>query len=130
MIRLPPRATRPDTLFPSTTLFRSSRSVQRGSRRLTMSPAHVLEPTYQAIRKRLMEAAWPAGFRLDTARLAGELGLSTSPLHHSLNHPAGQRMVDVELGAGFYVPRTYYRRLRNILHLPLTCLMSPTPTED
>src|SRR3546814_3490454 len=57
-----------------------ARSVQRGSRRLTMSPAHVLEPTYQAIRKRLMEAAWPAGFRLDTARLAGELGVSTSPV--------------------------------------------------
>src|SRR3546814_3749616 len=115
MIRLPPRATRPDTLFPSTTLFRSSRSVQRGSRRLTMSPAHVLEPTYQAIRKRLMEAAWPAGFRLDTARLAGELGVSTSPVRDSLNHLAGERMVDFEMGAGFYVPRTEERRLRDLL---------------
>src|SRR3546814_3588922 len=77
-----------------------ARSVQRGSRRLTMSPAHVLEPTYQAIRKRLMEAAWPAGFRLDTARLAGELGVSTSPVRDSLNHLAGERMVDFEMGAG------------------------------
>src|SRR3546814_9704430 len=28
MLRLPPRSTRPDTLFPSTTLFRSVRSLQ------------------------------------------------------------------------------------------------------
>src|SRR3546814_13644235 len=105
MIRRPPRSTLTATLFPHTPLCRS-RSVQRGSRRLTMSPAHVLEPTYQAIRKRLMEAAWPAGFRLDTARLAGELGVSTSPVRDSLNHLAGERMVDFEMGAGFYVPRT------------------------
>src|SRR3546814_12035426 len=37
MIRLPPRSTRTDTLFPYTTLFRSSRRRGRGSRR---RPAH------------------------------------------------------------------------------------------
>src|SRR3546814_7845960 len=31
MIRLPPRSTRTDTLFPYTTLFRSTRSVRRGA---------------------------------------------------------------------------------------------------
>ncbi len=30
-----------------------------------MSPAHVLEPTYDTLRRRLLMGAWPAGQRLD-----------------------------------------------------------------
>src|SRR3546814_7899560 len=71
-----------------------------------------------------MEAAWPAGFRLDTARLAGELGVSTSPVRDSLNHLAGERMVDFEMGAGFYVPRTDERRLCDLLALNLRLLLT------
>lgn len=94
-----------------------------------MSPAHVLEPTYQAIRKRLMDGVWPAGFRLDTARLAEELGVSTSPVRDSLNHLAGERMVDFEMGAGFHVPRTDERRLRDLLDLNLRLLLTATHRE-
>lgn len=35
-----------------------------------MSPSLVFEPTYNAIKSRLMQGAWSPGFRLDTARLA------------------------------------------------------------
>src|SRR3546814_14367383 len=76
-----------------------------------------------------MEAVWPAGFRLDTARLAGELGVSTSPVRDSLNHLAGERMVDFEMGAGFYVPRTDERRLRDLLDLNLRLLLTATQRE-
>ena len=91
-----------------------------------MSPAHVLEPTYQALKKRLMEGAWPGGFRLDTARLADELGVSKSPVRDSLNHLAGERMVDFEMGAGFHVPRLDERRLRDLLDLNMHLLLATT----
>jgi len=95
-----------------------------------MSPAHVLEPTYQAIKKRLMEGIWPGGFRLDTARLADELGVSTSPVRDSLNHLAGERMVDFEMGAGFHVPRLGERRLRDLFDLNLHLLLMATQREE
>lgn len=91
-----------------------------------MSPAHVLEPTYQAIKKRLMEGVWPAGFRLDTARLADELGVSKSPVRDSLNHLAGERMVEFEMGAGFHVPRLDEARLRDLLDFNLDLLLMAT----
>src|ERR1700761_6944712 len=59
-----------------------------------MSPSHILEPTYRAIKQRLMCGEWPAGFRLDTARIATDLGVSTSPVRDSLNRLAGECMVD------------------------------------
>ena len=37
-----------------------------------MSPAHVLEPTYDAIRRRLLAGAWEPGARLEAARLADD----------------------------------------------------------
>ena len=95
-----------------------------------MSPAHVLEPTYQAIKKRLMEGAWPGGFRLDTARLADELGVSKSPVRDSLNHLAGERMVDFETGAGFHVPRLDEARLRDLLDFNLQLLLTATKREN
>jgi hypothetical protein len=96
---------------------------------MMMSPAHVLEPTYQAIKKRLMEGAWPGGFRLDTARLADDLGVSKSPVRDSLNHLAGERMVDFEMGAGFHVPRLDEKRLQDMLDLNLLLLVTAAQRE-
>ena len=82
-----------------------------------MSPSHILEPTYQALRERLMGGEWPAGFRLDTARLAADLGVSKSPVRDSLNRLTGERMVDFEPGYGFHVPRLDETQLRDIFGL-------------
>jgi len=82
-----------------------------------MSPAHVLEPTYLAVKRRLMQGYWPAGFHLDTTRLAEDLDVSTSPIRDSLNRLAGERMVDFEPGAGFQVPRFDEKQLHDLLEV-------------
>jgi len=88
-----------------------------------MSPAHVLEPTYQAIRQRLMAGQWPPGYHLDTARLADDLGVSKSPVRDSLNHLAGERLVTFEAGVGFHVPRLDETGLKDLLDLNLHLLL-------
>lgn len=88
-----------------------------------MSPAHVLEPTYQAIKQRLMAGQWPPGYHLDTARLADDLGVSKSPVRDSLNHLAGERLVAFEAGVGFHVPRLDETQLKDLLDLNLHLLL-------
>lgn len=86
-----------------------------------MSPAHVLEPTYRRIRRRLTGGDWPMGFRLDTAKLAADAGVSTSPVRDSLNRLAGERLVDFTPGDGFHVPWMDDQQLRELLDL--NCLL-------
>jgi len=69
-----------------------------------MSPAHVLEPTYGALRKRLLVGHWPPGFRLEAVRLAEDLGVSITPIRDSLNRLTGERMIVSVPGDGFHVP--------------------------
>lgn len=80
-----------------------------------MSPAHVLEPTYDAIRRRLVSGAWQPGFRLEAARLAGLLGVSITPVRDSLNRLTGERLVDAWPNEGFRVPRLEGRELRGLI---------------
>ncbi len=70
-----------------------------------MSPAHVLEPTYNALRRRLIAGAWPSGFRLEATKLALEMGVSITPVRDSLNRLSGERLVQATAGIGFHVPR-------------------------
>lgn len=70
-----------------------------------MSPAHVLEPTYNALRRRLVGGGWPPGYRLEAVRLAEDLGVSITPVRDALNRLTGERLVDSEPGEGFRVPR-------------------------
>ena len=89
-----------------------------------MSPAHVLEPTYEAIKLRLKTGKWPAGFRLEAARLADELGVSMTPVRDSLWRLAGETMVDVTPGEGFRVPRLGQDELRDLLELNCILLLA------
>lgn len=70
-----------------------------------MAPAHVLEPTYFALRRRLLAGFWPPGFRLESGKLATDLDVSATPVRDSLNRLAGERLIDAVAGAGFQVPR-------------------------
>jgi len=88
-----------------------------------MSPAHVLEPTYDAIKRRLMVGEWPAGFRLEAARLAGDLGVSITPVRDSLSHLAGERLVDMIPGEGFRVPNPTEQDVRDLLDFNLLVLL-------
>lgn len=69
-----------------------------------MSPAHVLEPTYDALRRRLVGGEWAPGHRLEAARLAEELGVSATPIRDALWRLTGERIVESMPGNGFRVP--------------------------
>ncbi len=93
-----------------------------------MSPSHVAEPTYDAIRKRLMVGVWPMGHRLESARLAEDLGVSITPVRDSLNRLVGEKLVELVPGIGFHVPRLTERILRDLLDLNLRLLLSAVRT--
>src|SRR3546814_2577536 len=81
-----------------------------------MSPAYVLEPTYDTLRRRLFAGVWPSGQRLEAARLATELGVSMTPVRDSLNRLAGERLVHSSPGEGFQVPLLSETELRSEEH--------------
>lgn len=93
-----------------------------------MSPAHVIEPTYEAIRRRLMHGHWPPGTRLEAARIADQLHVSVTPVRDSLYRLTGERMVDFEHGEGFHVPRITENRLRAMLELHLVLVLTGLAT--
>jgi DNA-binding GntR family transcriptional regulator len=88
-----------------------------------MSPAHVLEPTYEAIKRHLMAGDWPMGARLEAARLAADLGVSITPVRDSLNRLAGERLVDTSPGEGFRVATLSEQGLRELLDFNLLLLL-------
>lgn len=89
-----------------------------------MSPAHVFEPTYEALKRRLMAGVWGAGQRLEAARLADELGVSMTPVRDSLARLAAERLVDFAHGEGFRVPRVSEAELRDLFELKLILLLA------
>jgi DNA-binding GntR family transcriptional regulator len=93
-----------------------------------MSPAHVLEPTYEAIKRRLMTGEWPSGARLETAKIADRLGVSASPVRDSLYRLVGERMVAFTHGEGFHVHRPTETELRDMLELHLILLLAALAT--
>lgn len=82
-----------------------------------MSPAHVLEPTYQILKRGLMQGNWRPGERLEALRLADEFGVSMTPVRDCLNRLVGERLVDMKPGDGFSVPRISEKSLRDMLEL-------------
>ena len=93
-----------------------------------MSPAHVIEPTYEAIKRRLMRGEWAGGSRLDSTRIAEALGVSVTPVRDSLYRLAGEKMVDFTHGEGFHVHRLSETELRDMLELNLVLLLAAIAT--
>lgn len=87
-----------------------------------MSPAHVLEPTYQGLKSRLKTGVWPMGMRLEATRLADELGVSVTPVRDCLNRLVGERLVEFSPGEGYRVARLSERRFRDLLQFNLVLL--------
>lgn len=82
-----------------------------------MSPAHVLEPTFQRLKRMIMEGAWQPGERLEALRIADDFGVSMTPVRDSLNLLSGARLVDLKPGEGFRVARISEQGLRDLLDL-------------
>lgn len=82
-----------------------------------MSPAHVLEPTYRILKRKLMEGVWPPGEKLEALRLADDLGVSMTPVRDCLNRLAGERLVNMHPGEGYRVPDLGEHALREMIEL-------------
>jgi len=82
-----------------------------------MSPAHVLEPTFRRLKRKLMEGAWPPGEKLEALRLADEFGVSMTPVRDCLNRLVGERLVEMKPGEGYRVPHMREQALRDMLDL-------------
>ena len=82
---------------------------------MTVSPAHVLEPTYRRLKRALMDGAWRGGMKLEAMRLADDFGVSMTPVRDSLNQLVGEGLVDLTPGEGFRVPILTEQALRDIL---------------
>jgi DNA-binding GntR family transcriptional regulator len=93
-----------------------------------MSPAHVFEPTYEAIKRRLMAGEWASGTRIEAARLADDLGVSVTPVRDSLYRLNGERMVDFTPGEGFHAHRLTETEFRDLLELHLILLLAAIAT--
>lgn len=64
------------------------------------------------------------GQRLETGRLAEDLGVSMTPVRDSLNRLVGERLVDIIPGIGFHVPRMTEASLRDLLQFNLVLVRS------
>jgi len=89
-----------------------------------MSPSHLFEPTYQAIKLRLMTGVWRCGARLEPGRMSAELGVGVSPIRDSLNRLAGERLIEAQSGEGFHVPLIHVQTLRELLDLNQVLLLT------
>jgi DNA-binding FadR family transcriptional regulator len=92
-----------------------------------VSPAHVLEPTYETIKRRLLNAYWGMGTKLEAMKLADDLGVSITPVRDSLNRLFGEHLVDFIPGEGFRVPVVNEAMLRDLLKL--NCILMMTAAE-
>lgn len=59
---------------------------------------------YDDLKRLILSGSIPPGERLDPAGLAGELVYGITPLREALLRLAGERLVDIRLNTGFYLP--------------------------
>lgn len=80
-----------------------------------MSPAQILERSYQTLKQRLIEGGFRPGHRLEAARLADDMHVSITPVRDVLNRLTGEGLVEAIAGGGFYVPLVDEGMLRDLL---------------
>ena len=89
-----------------------------------MSPAHVIEPTYLAIKQRLQSGDLAPGTRLESTKLAYDHNVSITPVRDCLHRLAGEQMVDFAHGEGFRAHLISEAELRDMLGLNLVLLQA------
>ncbi|WP_420143973.1 GntR family transcriptional regulator [Sphingobium sp.] len=80
-----------------------------------MSPAQILERSYDTLKRRLIAGDFDAGQRLEAARLSEQMHVSITPVRDVLNRLTGEGLVEAIAGGGFYVPILDEGRLRDLL---------------
>src|SRR3546814_1739195 len=113
MLRRPPRATRTDTLFPYTTLFRSGGVVLLVD---TPTKAQSLGlSAFDAIKTDILYAELPPGEQLRLRVLCDRYGCGASPIREALNQLASDGWVVRIDRRGFFVSPTSEEEFQDIL---------------
>lgn len=100
-----------------------------------MSPAHVLKPTYDRLKRELMQGVWGQNVRLEAARIAEDYGVSATPVRDSLNLLVGEGMINFHPGEGYRTKVITERDLAELLAMNSMLLlaaisMAPAGLED
>lgn len=87
-----------------------------------MSPAHVLQPTYDRLKRELMQGVWMQNVRLEAARIAEDYGVSVTPVRDSLNMLVGEGLVAFRPGEGYRTRVITERDIAELLNVNLVLL--------
>lgn len=87
-----------------------------------MSPAHVLQPTYERLKRELKQGVWTQNVRLETARIAEDYGVSATPVRDSLNLLVGEGLITFRPGEGYRTKVVTERDLAELLSINLVLL--------
>ena len=89
-----------------------------------MSPSHVLEPTYERLRRELLNGRWSQDSRLEAHKIAEDYGVSMTPVRDCLNRLTGEGLVIMRYGEGYRVPRLTEKTLRDMIGLHRLLVLS------
>jgi len=87
-----------------------------------MSPAHVLQPTYDRLKREIMQGVWAQNVWLEPARIAEDYGVSATPVRDSLNLLVGEGLVAFRPGEGYRTRVVTGRDLADLLAVSLMLL--------
>jgi hypothetical protein len=73
-----------------------------------------MDRSYATLKQMLREGVFSPGFRLEANRLAGDLGVSMTPVRDVLHRLVGERLVEANSGEGFHVPTFTEEALRDL----------------
>lgn len=87
-----------------------------------MSPAHVLQPTYDRLKREIVKGIWAQNVRLEPARIGEDYGVSASPVRDSLNLLVGEGLIAFRPGEGYRTRVVTERDVGELLTLNLMLL--------
>lgn len=87
-----------------------------------MSPAHVLQPTYDRLKREIIKGVWAQNVRLEPALIGEDYGVSASPVRDSLNLLVGEGLIAFRPGEGYRTRVVTERDVGELLTLNLMLL--------
>lgn len=87
-----------------------------------MSPAHVLQPTYDRLKREIIKGVWAQNVRLEPGRIGEDYGVSASPVRDSLNLLVGEGLIAFRPGEGYRTRVVTERDVGELLILNLMLL--------
>lgn len=87
-----------------------------------MSPAHVLQPTYDRLKREITQGVWAQNVRLEPARIAEDYGVSATPVRDGLNLLVGEGLIAFRPGEGYRTRVVTERDLASLLTVNLMLL--------